>query len=202
MGRITNFIDAAYLEKLARSAPGMRIDFDAMAARLAEGHDLLRSYYYDALPYLSDHPTAAERERMARKNKFLTALSYIPRFEVRIGELQCRGTAADGTPLYQQKRVDVQIAVDLVALAVRQVITHASIVAGDSDFIPAIETAKACGVVIHLFHGSNAHRDLLRLSDERTLLSREWFRRVTEGSNGVLRPPAELAATSGVPLES
>ena len=40
-----------------------------------------------------------------------------------------------------------------VLAAAKKSITDAAILAGDSDFLPAIEAAKPEGVVIHLFHG-------------------------------------------------
>ena len=41
--------------------------------------------------------------------------------------------------------------VDLVLLAAKHQISDAAILAGDSDFLPAIDAAKPEGVVIHLF---------------------------------------------------
>jgi uncharacterized LabA/DUF88 family protein len=57
------------------------------------------------------------------------------------------------------------------------------LIAGDSDFIPAVEKAKAEGVVVHLFHGPAAHRDLIHASDTRTLITLELLHLVsrTEG---------------------
>ena len=42
------------------------------------------------------------------------------------------------------------------------------LLAGDSDFIPAVTAAKSEGVVIKLFHGERPHSDLWREADERT----------------------------------
>lgn len=41
------------------------------------------------------------------------------------------------------------------------VIADAMIVAGDSDFLPAIEVAKKEGVVFHLYHGATPHNELV-----------------------------------------
>ena len=62
--------------------------------------------------------------------------------------------------------------VDLALLAAKHQITDAAIIAGDSDFLPAIEAAKSEGVVIHLYHGQYPHRDLLAVSDERIRFER------------------------------
>jgi uncharacterized LabA/DUF88 family protein len=53
-------------------------------------------------------------------------------------------------------------------LAAKHQITDAAILAGDSDFLPAIIAAKQEGVVVHLFHGQFPHRDLMQACDERT----------------------------------
>jgi len=64
--------------------------------------------------------------------------------------------------------------VDLVRLAVSGSITHALLIAGDSDLLPAIEAAKDTGVLIHLFHGAHYHDDLWHAADERTEITKEF----------------------------
>ena len=48
------------------------------------------------------------------------------------------------------------------------------LVAGDSDFIPAIQVAKNEGSLIRLFHGEGCHADLWRLADERTRIDQAF----------------------------
>jgi len=69
--------------------------------------------------------------------------------------------------------VDILLGVDLVQLAAKQNIQEAVLVAGDSDFIPAIVAAKAEGVLVKLFHGANPHNELWQESDERTRIDRK-----------------------------
>ncbi len=169
MGRIAIFIDAAYLQfTLKEEFDSPRIDFKKLVSEMAGGSEVLRSYYYDCEPYQSNPPTEAEKERFGRVQRFHYALDRIPRFQVRLGMLAYRGCDADGKPIFQQKRVDIQMGVDLVLLAAKKAITDAVVLAGDSDFLPAIDVAKTEGVVIHLFHGQNPHHDLVSRSDERT----------------------------------
>jgi uncharacterized LabA/DUF88 family protein len=68
---------------------------------------------------------------------------------------------------FLQKQVDILLGVDLVTLAAKNQITDAIILAGDSDFLPAIEMAKREGVAIHLYHGAYPHSDLVAAADER-----------------------------------
>ena len=95
----------------------------------------------------------------------------LPRFEVRQGRLEFRDNATDGRPIFEQKRVDIMLGVDMVQLAAKGYIQQALLLAGDSDFIPAVAAAKAEGVLVKLFHGrSSCHIDLLREVDERVTL--------------------------------
>ena len=80
-------------------------------------NELLRAYYYHCLPYQSNPPTGDERRRYAAKHRFVTALRHIPRFDVRLGKLAYRGTDRDGQPIFQQKRVDLMLGVDMALLA-------------------------------------------------------------------------------------
>lgn len=131
------------------------------------GADLLRTYYYHCPPYQSNPPTQEEKERYAARRSFYTALDRLPRFSVRLGRLESRGHEPDGRPKFEQKRVDILLGVDLVQLAAKGQIQQAILLAGDSDFIPAVTVAKAEGVLVRLFHGSNCHSDLWQEVDER-----------------------------------
>jgi uncharacterized LabA/DUF88 family protein len=169
MPRIANFIDGAYFQFLLKEEfQEAHIDFKKLAEFMAGGKEILRTYYYDCLPYQSQNPTPEERTRFGRRQGFHKAISANPRFEVRLGRLEFRGCRNDGKPIFEQKRVDILMGVDLALLAAKHQITDAAILAGDSDFVPAIVAAKPEGVVVHLFHGQNPHRDLVQECDERT----------------------------------
>jgi uncharacterized LabA/DUF88 family protein len=176
VSRIANFIDGAYLQYLLRNEFGSsKINFSLLATKMAGSREILRTYYYDCLPYQSATPTQEEKERFGKKQKFLASLEKNPRFEVRLGKLEYRGRKVDGSPIFEQKRVDILMGVDLALLAAKHQIVDAAILAGDSDFLPAIQAAKPEGVVIHLFHGTNTHNDLLQACDERTRIDQGFI---------------------------
>jgi uncharacterized LabA/DUF88 family protein len=176
MGRIAIFIDAAYLQSTLKAEfASPRIDFQKLVTRIAGGREILRSYYYDCEPYQSDPPTEQEKERFGKVQRFHYTLDKLPRFQVRLGKLAFRGHGADGRPIFQQKRVDIQMGVDLVLLAAKHQISDAAILAGDSDFLPAIDAAKPEGVVMHLFHGEHPHHDLVVRCDERTRIDQAFI---------------------------
>jgi len=152
-----------------------KISFGKLVNRMADGREILRSYYYNCEPYQSNPPTPEERERFAKAQRFHYALDQIPRFQVRLGKLEFRGRDSEGKPIFQQKRVDIQMGVDLVLLAAKNLISDAAILAGDSDFLPAIDAAKPEGVVVHLFHGEHPHTDLVARCDERTKIDQAFI---------------------------
>ena len=170
--RIAIFIDGGYFDATVRGeCGGVRIDYARLAQKLAGGMEILRTYYYNCLPYQRTLPTSDESMRFAQAQKFHTALRALPRFEVREGMLVYRGNDEKGRPIYVQKGVDIQFGVDLVLLSAKQQISHAALIAGDSDLIPAIEVAKNEGVLIHLYHGATPHRKLVQVADERTQIT-------------------------------
>ena len=181
--RVAIFIDGAYLDYTLRDEFGSpRIDYSRLVEWMVGDDALLRAYYYHCLPYQSANPTPVERERFAAKERFFSALSRLPRSEVRLGKLEYRGRHADGNPIFEQKRVDIFLGVDLVLLAAKHQVTRACVFAGDSDFLPAIRIAKQEGVVLHLFHGTvqRPHTDLWLECDDRTALMQDhvaqWVR--------------------------
>jgi len=72
------------------------------------------------------------------------------RFQVRLGRLAKRYNN-DGSDRYEQKMVDILLAVDLVQLSVGHQIQRAVLLANDSDFAPAIEIARNAGTVVELY---------------------------------------------------
>ena len=172
---IAIFIDGAYLTNVLRNEFNhARIDFEALSKAIVGESELLRTYYYDCLPYLSNPPTPDERDRFNAIRRFHDALRLLPRYEVRLGQLEYRGLDLDGRPRFEQKRVDIMLGVDLVQLSARRHIKQAIVVAGDSDFIPAISAAKSEGVTVSLIHGDEVHGDLRREVDERTRFTQEF----------------------------
>lgn len=193
MARLAIFIDGAYIDKLAATEFHVWVDFqkfvnevvNVISSKTAEPLDLLRTYYYNSLPYQSSPSTPEEDEQFSRKRRFFNALNRLDRFLVREGRLKIRGTNELGEPIFQQKRTDLQLGLDFALLSGKGQITHAALVAGDSDFIPAIEIARLEGVVVSLIHGPNRVRsesryaqELWVAADERFELTQEFMNRV------------------------
>jgi uncharacterized LabA/DUF88 family protein len=180
--RIAVFIDGGYIEKIAQDEfNGVRIDYQLLSKAMAHGFSHLRTYYYHCLPYQGQPPTEDEKKRIANKQRFFTALEKLNRFQVRQGYLRRRGFDSDGNPEFEQKGVDVYMAIDLVQLATKHLITHAAILTADSDFVPAIMVAKNEGVVIRLYHSATIGRahQLWQSADDRILINNAFINQVT-----------------------
>ncbi len=175
MGRAAIFVDGAYLDFVMREEfSGLRIDYGKLpVALLPVGVDLLRTYYYHCPPYQSNPPTQEERDRKAGFDRFHAALMKLPRYEVRLGMLAKRVNDQTGVVRFEQKRVDILLAVDLVRLAAKGQIAEALVIAGDSDFLPAVQTAKDDGVLIRVIHGKSPHDALLNAADERMRIDKK-----------------------------
>ena len=177
--RYAVFIDGAYLAKVLKLFGEPRIDFLKLSESFRGNDERLRTYCYYCAPFQSAVPTREEQERKSRFDRFAAALDSLPRFQVRLGRL-ARRTDADGGLRFEQKMVDVLLTVDLVRLSSQNHIQRAVIVAGDSDFVPAIEAARDSGVVVQLCHGRrpSPHDQLVRACDEWLVIDHELLNAV------------------------
>ena len=198
MSKAVLFIDGGYLAKISKSFGMPKIDFLALSESLCRqdaGHDgggggggddgRLRTYYYYCMPFQGSPPSAEESSRYSRADKFTKSLSKLPKFEVRLGRFQriqngssAAAAAAAAAAVYVQKGVDVMLAVDLVKMSWSKQIDRAIILASDSDFIYAVQTAKDAGVSTLLCY-SDRHpvSDLmLDVFDERLIITDELLK--------------------------
>lgn len=178
-GTLAIFVDGGYLDAICRHHFGRaRLDYEklgqsveeAIATRASGDLVRLRTYYYTCPPYQGDPPTGEERRLTSGYQRFADAVTSLPRFELREGRLQ-RGDQglAGGRPIFQQKRVDLLLGLDIALLSAKQRITHMALLAGDADLHPAVGVAKQEGISFWLFHGPRGtySRELWQEADER-----------------------------------
>lgn len=166
MGRLAIFIDGGYLDALARDEFSVWVDYRKLveqiiltvASKTPSPIDLLRTYYYHCLPYQSDPPTPEEASRYGSKHRLFTKLRHLDRFTVREGRLAFRGLDAQGDPIFQQKGIDLLLGLDFALLSGKRQITHAAVLSGDSDLVPAFKVARDEGISVWLFHGPGTSR--------------------------------------------
>ncbi|XID90515.1 NYN domain-containing protein [Paenibacillaceae bacterium WGS1546] len=169
------FIDGGYLDQVLLGFGRAKIDYSKLCDVLTNAIPLLRTYYYHCLPHQPTNPTPEQSREFSNAEKFQKRLNRLPNFTVRRGKLAYRGNDDEGRPIYEQKRVDVALATDLVMHATKRLISHAILITGDSDFIPAVEIAKAEGVQITLYYAQNksTHDELLDVVDIRKLITQD-----------------------------
>jgi len=179
MNRYAVLIDGAYFKKVLRVFGEPRVDFLRLSESVAAGEERLRTYYYDCAPYVSPHPTEDEKRRQAGFDRFRTALDMLPRFQVRLGRL-ARYQTSEGTR-FQQKMVDILLALDLAKLSLQQQVQRVVLIAGDSDFVPAIQIARDAGVVVQLYYHipPYVNDELSRTCDERIEITRDLVNAVS-----------------------
>jgi len=195
MYRLAIFVDGGYLDSLASDEFGIRVDQSKLgeeirrivAAKTPNSVDLLRTLYYDCLPYQSNPPTAQEKERFSKKRSYFDTLRNLPRFDVREGRLVFRGLDTSGKQIFQQKRVDLLLGLDFALLSGKRQITHVAVVSGDSDLLPAFKVAKEEGISVWLFHGPRKSKkdgsssyayELWQEADERYEIDMDFMKRV------------------------
>jgi uncharacterized LabA/DUF88 family protein len=176
MRKTVLFIDGGYLAKVSKSFGMPKMDFLAFSDMLCKGsddngNDRLRTYYYYCMPFQSSPPSAEERSRYDRADRFIKSLTKLPKFEVRLGRFQKiqNGSAAE----YIQKGIDVMLAVDLVKMSWSKQIDRAVLLAADSDFIYAVQTAKDAGISTKLCYSDkhSVNDSMLGVFDERLVIT-------------------------------
>lgn len=183
--RVAIQIDGAYLERMLAEEHGSpAVDYSKLVNKLVNtvitrsesDLQLLRSYYYHALPWIGRTPTEQEEEMHKKKMGFFTRLQHLPRFDVYLGRTQ-RIQNDDGTYTYQQKGVDVMLASHMIEMSARQYVHHLVLLAPDGDYVPAVNIAKSMGVVVHLAHGQRpqASSELIKVADERIELDSSFL---------------------------
>lgn len=180
MLRYAVFIDGGHVSKGLQTYGDPRIDFLKLSEEVAHGQDRLRTYYYYCPPYISKSPTDEERKRQSAFDSFKRALERLPRFQVRLGRLARSETAPGG---FVQKMVDILLTIDLITLALEHQIQRAVLVAGDSDYVPAIQVARNAGTVVELYYLTRPHDALLEACDDRIRISSAFIDRIRMGKS-------------------
>ena len=166
------FIDGGYFNKVSKSFFNEpKIDYLKLSEKISSDLNLtrLRTYFYHCLPIVRKD-NKEDVVKQSNMQKFLSNLKRLPRFEVKLGRLQfiCNQ--------FKQKMIDVLMSLDIATMSYENQIQHAVIIAGDSDFVPAIKKAKEYGIIVHLYyHPSSAHNEILDEVDELHEINQEFI---------------------------
>lgn len=174
MGRYAVFIDGGCARKVLNQFENPKVSYLKFSQCVAHNEERLRTYYYDCAPCVSTPPTTEEKTKKAGFDRFVFALERQPRFQVRLGRLS-RHHLSDGSIEYEQKKVYILLAVDLVQLSVQHQIQRAVLLANDADFVPAIQIARDAGTVVELYYGipPRPHDELMSACDDCIRITQE-----------------------------
>ena len=119
------------------------LDLEACFRRLRPGDDIRRIYYFTAL---------VDGDKRARQQTYLRALATLPNVEVILGkfklkQVRCRvaGCSYGGDRTFEtpeEKRTDVNIALQLIDDAHHDRAERFVLISGDSDLVPVLERVK------------------------------------------------------------
>lgn len=186
MTRVMIFIDGHNLYRSVGDLLGSRrnIDYKTLSEKLTGEHrQLIRAYYYDSPPYRD--PNADFSPEQSAKQRVLAAIEALPFYRVVLGKSVLRQAAPHDTcpncgarlqAHYEQKGVDVQLAVDMVRLALRNAFDTAILVSGDSDFVSAVQVVQDQGKQVEIaFPSLDRSRELRDTCDDALVLTREFM---------------------------
>ncbi|PIN77608.1 NYN domain-containing protein [Candidatus Woesearchaeota archaeon CG10_big_fil_rev_8_21_14_0_10_34_12] len=165
------FINGSYINKILKSQfSEAKVDYLKFSEKICSDLKLrrLRTYFYHCLPLVRNN-NPQDISRKANMQKFLANLKRLPIFEIKLGKLQIIRNQ------FKQKMIDVLMSLDTANISYEKQVQHIILIAGDSDFIPAIKKAKDCGIITHLFYNpSSVHNEILDEIDEIHIINTEF----------------------------
>ncbi len=159
--RVMVFIDGSNLyHSLKGYFKRTDIDMGKLGQKLLERRRLIRVYYYNAIVGRKEEP-----ERYRDQQAFFNSVSSIPYFELRLGRLVYVNWPH--SPPYE-KGVDIQLTTDLLTHSFKNNYDVAILVAGDSDYVGALQAVKDNGknAEVALFGKERTSRPLREVADK------------------------------------
>ncbi len=135
------------------------LDIGRFCQRILNKRRLVRIYYYNAKVGQKEEP-----QRYKDQKKFFAGVEAIPYTELRLGRLVYNNWP--GTPPYE-KGVDIQLATDMITHSFKNNYDVAILVAGDNDFVGALQAVKDNGknVEVVLFGKERTSMQLRNVAD-------------------------------------
>ncbi|MBG7617186.1 MAG: NYN domain-containing protein [Chloroflexi bacterium] len=136
------------------------IDLGKFCNKLSDRRRLVRIYYYNAEVGRTEEP-----ERYRDQQKYFSGIEAIPFIELRLGRLVYSGWPS--SPPYE-KGVDIMLATDMITHSFKNNYEVAILVAGDNDYVGAIQAVKDNGknVEIALFGKERTSLQLRKVADQ------------------------------------
>ncbi len=138
--------------------------------KLLDKRRLIRIYYYNATVGRKEEP-----ERFRDQQTFFNSLRSIPYCELRLGHLVYNNWP--NSPPYE-KGVDIQLTTDLLTHSFKNNCDVTVLVAGDSDYVGALQAVKDNGknVEVALFGKERTSRPLREVADKVIVMDGRFLR--------------------------
>ena len=158
--RVMIFIDGSNLyHSLKTFFKRADVDIGKLGNKLLEKRRLVRIYYYNARVGRKEEP-----DRYKDQQAFFNGVNAIPYTELRLGRLVY--TNWPTAPPYE-KGVDIQLATDMITHSYKNNYDVAILVAGDNDYVGALQAVKDNGknIEVALFGKERTSMALRRVTD-------------------------------------
>jgi uncharacterized LabA/DUF88 family protein len=178
--RVEIFVDGTNFRIAQLQAGVEQIDVPRLARQLARNHVLVKMRYYTSP--LPDGQSLAYRgqHRFFERLRSTTSIDLVlGRNEPRRQIFRCPACGENYTHRHHvEKETDVNLAVDMAVGAHLNRYDVAMLVAGDTDYVHAVEAVQATGrKVIWCHFPAQAHTDRLRqVCDEQVVLDEKFLR--------------------------
>ena len=172
--RVMIFIDGSNLyHSLKNFFKRTDIDIGKFSDKLLGKRRLIRIYYYNARVGQREEP-----ERYHDQQKFFAGITAIPYCELRLGRLVYNNWP--NSPPFE-KGVDILLATDMITHSFKDNYDVAILVAGDNDYVSAIQAVKDNGknLEVALFGKERTSLQLRKVTDKvidinKRLLNKCW----------------------------
>ncbi|MBN1643221.1 MAG: NYN domain-containing protein [Dehalococcoidales bacterium] len=178
--RVMIFIDGSNLyHSLKALFNRTDLDIGRFCQKLIERKRLVRIYYYNAIVGLKQEP-----ERYRHQQAFFASVQAAPYTELRLGHLVYNNWP--NTPPYE-KGIDIMLTTDLLTHSFKRNYDVAILVAGDTDYVGAIQAVKNNGqnVEVALFGKEKTSRPLREVADRIITIDGRLLRNCWKGSHQI-----------------
>jgi uncharacterized LabA/DUF88 family protein len=160
--RVIIFVDGSnFYHSLKKSFGSAKIDLLKFCSFVSKGKKLIAIKYYLSPLNQLDNP-----KNYAAQQLFLEKLKQLKIVSVFLGRLEKR---PDGGKV--EKGIDVKLAIDLFAGAVRGEFDEAILISNDADFVPAIQEVQALGKkVVNVSFPKTKSYHLNKICDETIII--------------------------------
>ena len=158
--RVMVFIDGSNLyHSLKTFFNRTDLDIGKFCQKLIEKKRLIRNYYYNAVVGVKQEP-----ERYRHQQAFFASVQSVPYTELRLGRLVYNNWPS--TPPYE-KGIDIMLTTDLLTHSFKRNYDVGILVAGDTDYVGAIQAVKNNGqnVEVALFGKESTSRPVREVAD-------------------------------------